>query len=573
MSGAPSAPSLAPEPGAGALTSSSSRDIARGADWPSFAIVVVLLLIAIGLFSWSSWRQAYNFRLKTLQGLVALTQKDIDAYFTGMDNALSLLGDDLAERKPLAQVRPTLHRFQNLFPELREVSALSADGRCLESSDGMTSTVAPPWFEEARATLDGGAMLAISRAYQLHGSTEWVTYLSRRVKSAPGTAPVGAGPVIGYVSAAMAVARTQAFWRDFPLPEDAGLGLARDDGYVIARYPLGPGISEATRYTTPLRGPHAPFIKRNRSYEPISIEGVSKGQGENTLYLVQRLRHFPLTVYLRNPSINFVRYWWQDMAWAYVMLILVLLITAALYFWTARRESAWDIERARRTSELEAANEQLAAFTYTVSHDLRAPVRAIDGFTHLLVDGARERLKAEQLALAGRIEENTHRMSRLIDGLLEFSQQSRRAIVPEPIDMEAMVHAILTQLQGGGAVGRAEVKVEPLPRCRGDALLIRQVWTNLLSNALKYSQYVEQPRVAVFHDGRAYAVSDNGVGFDMKHADKLFGVFSRLHHLTEFDGTGVGLAIVRRIVERHGGRIWAVAAVGEGATFYFTLGA
>jgi signal transduction histidine kinase len=404
--------------------------------------------------------------------------------------------------------------------------------------------------------------MVLSRAFLLPKTNQWVTALSYGVRDA-------SGKPLYLISADMSVAKTQAFWKDFPLPDDAAVGLVRDDGYVVARFPIAAATSEAVRYRTPLKGPHAPILMKNRSLDPITIKGSSWATSDSTLYLMRRLKHYPLTVYLRNPEINFLVYWWRDVWWAYFLLVTVFAVAAGIYWWSARREAAWHVERAERIRELEAANEELASFTYTVSHDLRAPVRAINGFTAMLMQDAREVLTAEQTQLARWIEENTVRMSRLIDGLLDFSRQSRRELVPQTIQVQAMVSSVVDSLLPAGSA--VQVQIDPLPTCTGDAVLINQVWVNLISNAIKYSQFADPPRIHIFHAKGAYTVTDNGVGFDMKHADKLFGVFSRLHHLTEFDGTGVGLAIVRRIVERHGGHVWAESGVNAGASFSFTL--
>jgi PAS domain S-box-containing protein len=231
-------------------------------------------------------------------------------------------------------------------------------------------------------------------------------------------------------------------------------------------------------------------------------------------------------------------------------------------------------EAARR--ELEAVNKELETFSYSVSHDLRSPLRAIDGFSRILEQEHSATLDADATRLLGVIRANTQRMGRLIDDLLTFARFSRQELRAESVDMEGLARSVLDDLrQNGAADGRAAVTVGSLPAARGDQGLLRQVWMNLLSNALKYSRTVAQPQVVVEAELRGaaveYRVRDNGVGFDMAYAGKLFGVFQRLHRADEFEGTGVGLATVQRIVHRHGGRIWADARPGAGATFAFTL--
>jgi signal transduction histidine kinase len=225
-------------------------------------------------------------------------------------------------------------------------------------------------------------------------------------------------------------------------------------------------------------------------------------------------------------------------------------------------------------AKLEDANKELESFSYSVSHDLRAPLRAIDGFSRMLEEDHAAGLDDEGKRLARVIRDNTRKMGRLIDDLLAFSRLGRKVISTERVDTGKLVGEVLEEVQAA-AERRAKVVVGPLPPAHADAALIRQVWINLLSNAVKFSGNRDDPRVEVsaYDDGAdtVYCVKDNGAGFDMKYCDKLFGVFQRLHGDEEFSGTGVGLAIVRRVVTRHGGRVWAEGKVDEGATFYFAL--
>ncbi len=222
-----------------------------------------------------------------------------------------------------------------------------------------------------------------------------------------------------------------------------------------------------------------------------------------------------------------------------------------------------------RTAELHAAMKELEAFTYTVSHDLRAPLRAMDGFSRILMEEFGPLLPNEGARYIGRVRENAQRMGKLIDDLLTFSRSARQTFKKGVIDMSDMVRQVIEELTAG--VVKADIEVGSLPQCEGDASLMRQAWTNLVSNALKYSRTCSNPKLEIGFANGAYYVKDNGVGFDMQYADKLFGVFNRLHRAEDFEGTGVGLAIVRRVVLRHGGSVWADSSVGKGATFYFTV--
>jgi ligand-binding sensor domain-containing protein/signal transduction histidine kinase len=226
-------------------------------------------------------------------------------------------------------------------------------------------------------------------------------------------------------------------------------------------------------------------------------------------------------------------------------------------------------------NELEAANKELEAFAYSVSHDLRAPLRAIDGYTNILLEDYEPTLDEEGKRVCTTICNETQRMGQLIDDLLSFSHVSRADMQVAPINMEALASSVYYELTTPESRGRIEFQVGKLPEAVGDATLIREVWMNLLSNAIKFSSKRERAEIEVGYrqEGEKviYTVKDNGAGFDMRYADKLFTVFWRLHSEKEFEGTGVGLAIVQRLVHRHGGKVWADSQVDKGATFFFTI--
>jgi light-regulated signal transduction histidine kinase (bacteriophytochrome) len=229
----------------------------------------------------------------------------------------------------------------------------------------------------------------------------------------------------------------------------------------------------------------------------------------------------------------------------------------------------------RHAEQLGATNHELESFSYSVSHDLRIPLRAISGYARMLEEDYGDRLDAEAKRLLDVIRDNSHRMGALIDDLLAFSRLGRAALTPTEVNMKDLVAVSLQEVMRREEFRRTEVVIGDLPNAVGDRALLQQVWINLIANACKYSGTREHPVVRI--DGEKqdheirYAVSDNGVGFDMQYAGKLFGVFQRLHGADEFPGTGVGLAIVHRIVTRHGGRVWAHGELDQGARFFFTL--
>ncbi|MFC1928366.1 ATP-binding protein [Chloroflexota bacterium] len=232
-------------------------------------------------------------------------------------------------------------------------------------------------------------------------------------------------------------------------------------------------------------------------------------------------------------------------------------------------------ERKEIEAGLERSNKEMETFAYSVSHDLRAPLRGIDGWSLALLEDYQDKLDEQGQKYLNRVRSETQVMGKLIDDLLMFSRQSRKEMKLQQVDMTAMAQAIAADLQEQNPALQVDFVIQPGLKARGDSGLIEVALNNLLGNALKFSS--KNPHCCIEFgetekDGnRAYFVRDNGVGFDMAYANRLFGVFQRLHSLSEFPGTGIGLATVQRIINRHGGIIWAEAQVNQGATFYFTL--
>ena len=231
---------------------------------------------------------------------------------------------------------------------------------------------------------------------------------------------------------------------------------------------------------------------------------------------------------------------------------------------------------AARTAELVIANQELESFTYSVSHDLRAPLRHVDGFAQFLEEEYGPQIPVEAQALVKKIRRGSQNMGHLVDDLLNLSRIGKKELTRQPTELTPLVESAMADIKLDSGDRKIEWRTEPLPSADCDPGLIKQVFINLLSNAAKYTRRREDPRIEIGQkpvDGNtAIFIRDNGVGFNMKYAGKLFGVFQRLHRPEDFEGTGVGLATVARIVRKHGGSIWAEAEVDKGATFFFTLG-
>ncbi len=230
----------------------------------------------------------------------------------------------------------------------------------------------------------------------------------------------------------------------------------------------------------------------------------------------------------------------------------------------------------QRTAELEASNKELEAFSYSVSHDLRAPLRAINGFSRIILEDHASQINPKTQHYLRLVGDNSQQMGNLIDDLLTFSRLNRQPVERQSVATAEVVDRVLKDMDGDREGRRIDITIGDLPVCQGDPALLKLVFLNLISNAFKFTRRREVAVIGIGCRGEGsewvYFVRDNGVAFDMRYADKLFGVFQRLHRAEDYEGTGVGLATVQRIIQRHGGRVWAEAEVDKGATFYFTLG-
>lgn len=256
----------------------------------------------------------------------------------------------------------------------------------------------------------------------------------------------------------------------------------------------------------------------------------------------------------------------------------ILLGKIKVFLELARQRQALEalVEQLNRANgQLALINQELETFSYSISHDLRAPLRAIDGFSHMLADSLGDKIDDDARRYLDTLHDNARQMNELIDGLLQFSRLAFEPLASRIIEMKDLAQYVLDDLLVTQPERKVEISLADLPAAWGDPMLIKQVFFNLLDNALKYTRKCEVAQIEIgffMREGQnAYFVRDNGVGFDMRCAEKLFDVFQRLHPATEFEGTGIGLANVRRIILRHSGKVWAEASVGQGATFYFTL--
>ena len=275
----------------------------------------------------------------------------------------------------------------------------------------------------------------------------------------------------------------------------------------------------------------------------------------------------PLYILFSNPTYFF----------GLLLLLLIILMVALLTerIEKVRKLRSLNSELTRETVKLEDANNELEAFAYSVSHDLRVPLRAIDGFSRIVIEDYEDKLDEEGMRLLNIVRDNTKKMGQLIDDILLLSRAGRQEMNITELDLSSLAKKIYADFYQD-AKGRTVIfSVDDLPKAMGDRALLTQVLTNLIGNAIKFTGDKNISKIEVgFNDDiedNIYYVKDNGAGFDMKYYDKLFGLFQRLHTQEEFKGTGVGLSIVQRIISRHGGRVWGEGEIGKGATIFFSL--
>lgn len=320
---------------------------------------------------------------------------------------------------------------------------------------------------------------------------------------------------------------------------------------------------------------------RAHSFDDAQVRVVS-GEGKRIMdsirYVIDEIRNLETNVYNleaaeseRQLDISNYIFTFALIVPAVTVIVLFVSINSNL---NKREEAKNNLLRAN--DDIMKLNRELESFTYSVSHDLRAPLRSVNGYANVLLEDYGDQLDDDAKKTINVIARNGQRMGELIDDLLDFSRLGRRDIVKTAVSMEATVHQVIDEIKEAKHYSdRLSIEIKTLPDANADPSMIRQVWYNLISNSIKYSGKTLNPAIEIGSfikgDYVCYYVKDNGVGFDMAYANKLFGIFQRLHKQNEFEGTGVGLALIKRIIDRHHGQVWAEGELGKGARFFFSL--
>ena len=541
--------------------------------WSNLALITGCLLLPLLFFGVEAWRTYADTFQQTVDDAnreVAIIQQQ--AY--GMLQMHQLVAERVNERirgmswseiAAAGELRAYLASIAQEYPQVQAIWLADADGLLRTGSRRLpteTVNVSDRAYFRTLREADKGTYVSMMRQAQSMVGLDFSV-----VRRKEGTGNAFDGVII--VTAAQSQLVDQ--WRSI-LPSDDDLaGLYRLDGAILARVP--PVTQE--RQSLPASSRVLQAVQANaegwvRSRSP--IDGTSR---------ITAYRSVPQFGVFVAYGVELRRVFAQWRARLLYLGVPLVVVTAGLVFLAGlacRRSNQLQLAAEHwqsATLRLEAANKELEEFSYSVSHDLRTPLRAISGFAQILSDEYSKRLDQEGRRLLGVITAGADRMGRLIDGILAFVRLGRLEIHPDTIAMDVLVASVVEDIRQASGSRWVRFEISPLPSAWGDRALIRQVWANLLDNAVKFTSPRHDAVIRVCASAGAheveYSVSDNGVGFDMRYAGKLFGVFQRLHGPAEFDGTGIGLAIVKRIVGKHGGRVWAHGQPGQGATFCFAL--
>ena len=552
--------------------------------------VSALFLVALAAaFSWMAWESEKTAQSRQLSELAEFGAASLDAYFQSVEFELRELSQDVDEahgRGRPERARPPLARSRQPHAELRGISVTRMDGQALaaETAADETLSAALPSFIQTHEEGPDEQTLGIGRAFLGQASKEWVIPVAYALRDKRGDRRY-------LVYATVPLAEPQRFWKNAPLPDGVALGLQRDDGNPARARPDPESAGSERGYAA---GTGALFnLVRSPDYPVAGTPDAARpGDADRALTVFRRLAHYPYAVYASAAPSMLTAAWWDKMRFPWLVLGLLLAGGGLAWGGARRRQFAWDAQReqeareardlnqelARRLDELEATKLEIEAFNDCVRHDLRAPLRGIDGFATQLRKEHGEQLGGAGRACLDRIGAASQKMGSAIDEILKLSETDLRTFQRDRVNLSALAREVVADLESGGLRPGVGWVIPEGIKAEGDVRLLRLVLHNLLGNALKSTRGHATARIEFGvwperRDGRpVYFVKDDGVGFNMKYAGKLFRAFQRLHTEEEFPGQGIGLATAQRIVRRHRGQIWAEAAPDQGAIFYFTLG-
>ncbi|GAB4178664.1 MAG: hypothetical protein Fur0039_22550 [Rhodocyclaceae bacterium] len=568
-------PVCAPEPGR-ADSGAALRRLKIG-------LILIWLAGMAGLGAWSV-RNALDEREAAIRAgrsraaeLALAAAEQSARTFGEADAVLALLAE--AQRRNAASAEPDPESLPRALsaqlaerPQIAAIALLDAAGRILLFGTKAGVAIQAGEWKSAPAAAAGAARATLGRAVADPASGRWTIPLLRSLDA--GDAPLR-------LAAMLAPSYFEAALRTLALPEGGEILLLHAEGRVLARHPAGPPDAPANALP--------PFRAEFSNLRTVSFRETLPGAPGERIGAFSRLADYPAIVFVSMPEETVLAPWREAAlvrAGGFVMIaLLVGLILFALQLAARRRAEAAAAARAAaeaaeerlrgRGTALEQLDAQLAAFSYAMSHDLRTPLRAINGFAQALQEECGQALDEQRRVYLARIRDAAQRMGETIDRLVELTGLSRSGVRRTEIDLSEMAHSIAAELSRRDPQRVASFAIAPGLHASADRRLVRVLLTQLMDNAWKFSRERPQTRISVgalaAGGERVFFIDDNGIGFDMAHAARLFEPFQRLHPGAGFEGAGIGLAMVKRIVELHGGRVWADAVPDQGLTLFFTL--
>lgn len=548
--------------------------------------VNLLTLALVGQLFEQSRRQYEGQAASSTQSLAWLLERQLSGIIEKVDLALAAAADEHQRLQAQGALSTTamnayLARLHQRLPVLDAMRMADADGFLLYGSDVTASTrvniADRPHFIRLRT--DASAGLVVSTPQRSRINNKWVLVLGRRA-----TAPDGS--FAGMIFAALEIDALTTTFAKIDVGRHGTVSLRDAELRVLARHPVPPGSEQVIGHSLEvpeLRALLASGQSAGSYRTRHTVDGIERQMA------VHRVAGQPLYLVVGRASAETLAPWWAQLKRTALLLLLFCGATLALAWLLARdiharlrterevRDLNQELEGrvAQRTEQLQVANRELEEFSYSMSHDLRTPLRAIAGYARILMEDYGAKLGVEGQRQLDAVQHNAVAMGRLIDGILDFLRLGRCRMDPATLDIGAMVQDIFTRLAAACPERRIQLELGPLPAAWGDPAMVRMALEHLLSNAIKFTRPRAEARVTVEGEDGAecttYRIRDNGVGFNMDYRDKLFKVFERVHAQGEFEGSAIGLALVKRIIVRHGGQVWAEGKVDAGATLCFTL--
>jgi signal transduction histidine kinase len=554
----------------------------------SYALIFVVIVVSVWVLIVRDRQRELDRQQTELVSLARALEEHVARTVGHMDSSLQFLARLLDNETHISQASvETLSTYaRNWLKSAPHAAALSI----ADASGQPLLLVQQPWLRAAasyppvataawHSTPNAGMRIGLPIQLATQDGKEWFIPVELGI--------TGIGDkLIGIASALISTRYFEQFYRDIQFAPRDKISLLSSDGRLLLRYPMQDDLMGSDQSAAPIFG--SPVQTNDRAHSLV-FSGSLQIDGAAHITAYRRLNHYPLLVGIARPQEVALANYFEMRNRLVVgtgLLISLLALTGWIIFHDTRQR---ELDRAelseinasleervsRRTAELEQSNRDLVGFSYSVSHDLRTPLRAINGFAHALMEDSADRLDANGMDHLARISRASVRMGELIDELLNLANVSRRPLNVRPVQLSNLVSDLFEELRIAEPERVVKLDLQPEMQAEGDEALLRNALSNLLHNAWKFTrgQAVGEITITAHPTPECmnYSVSDNGVGFDMAHAKRLFQPFQQLHGDQGFGGTGIGLASVRRIIERHGGRIWAESSPGEGARFIFTL--